>query len=1373
MAVIRTTFQDTAAFQAALDSAEAAGANVVAVLNQGGGALSEFANGAVITSRTNTRATGFVNGGGTFVLDGSGFLRPPATITHLRYNDNSPVATIDFFTNITVSATGAVTGTVNRLVYNSTNLDFDFLGSINIQNPAVTRISSLSVAIAGPTVVRSSFQGAVTVNNGVFSGTVTATSLKVDGQYLRATGLSNVPYSVLDSNDANLITMTLLSGNDTIFGKGLNQTLDGFGGNDTLNAGLGNDILNGGDGNDTLNGGAGIDTLLGGAGDDIYIHAGAADTIVENPDEGSDTIRAAETFTLPDASQNIENLTLTGLLAINGTGNNLANVLTGNAAANVLTGGTGDDTLIGGAGNDQLVGGEGNDTYVIGQGTDVLIENPDEGTDTVRSNRSVTLNLAPFTEIENAVLTGMAAINATGDSGDNLLTGNAAANVLTGGAGDDTLTGGAGLDRLRGGLGDDLYLMSVGDVIVENSGEGTDTVQSAITHTLGAHFENLTLTGLLAINGTGNDLANVLTGNAAANMLTGGAGDDTLTGGDGNDTLNGGAGIDTLLGGAGDDIYIHNGVADTIVENPGEGSDTIRAAVSFTLPDAGQNIENLTLTGLLAMNGTGNDLANVLTGNAAANVLTGGAGDDTLIGGVGNDQLTGGDGNDVYVIGPGADVLTENLNEGTDTVHSAITHTLGANFEKLTLTGLLAINGTGNDLANVLTGNAAANVLTGGAGDDRLTGGLGNDQLIGGESDDTIIGGMGVDNLQGGIGNDLILLASAAEFAAGERITGGDGIDTLRYTGNAPVTLTLTSHVASMEHVQIADPAGDASGTAAINVNAVAVVNGLNITGNAGNNVLTGTAQADTISAGAGMDSVNGRGGDDVIEFGSSDYVAGELINGGAGADTIRLTGAGQTLDLTAIPNADISNIEIIDLAGGGNRLNLAAADVLAINSTHILRVDGSVGDTVNAGSGWSFDRIVNDGGQTYAQFVQGGALLQINTDISHDIEIAIQLSALDGTNGFQVSGKAVFDYSGRSVSAAGDVNGDGFDDLVIGAPYADPNGFASGASYVVFGQAAGFPANLNLAALDGANGFQLSGEAVFDRLGWSVSAAGDVNGDGFDDLLVGAFGADPNGGDSGASYVVFGKASGFSANVNLSSLNGANGFQLSGEAFLDGSGGSVSAAGDVNGDGFADLLIGAPNADLNGNGSGASYVVFGRDFRGEVDFLGTSGSDTLTGTAENEILIGGLGNDTLTGGAGDDRLAGGLGNDLYQINRGDGQDIITENDSTPVNNDRLLYGATINPSDLVLSRQVNDLRIALHGTTERVTIDNWYADPATAQVETIQAGNGQVLLNTQVDQLIQAMATFSQQNGGLTWDQLIDQQPQQVQAVLAANWQS
>jgi hypothetical protein len=145
----------------------------------------------------------------------------------------------------------------------------------------------------------------------------------------------------------------------------------------------------------------------------------------------------------------------------------------------------------------------------------------------------------------------------------------------------------------------------------------------------------------------------------------------------------------------------------------------------------------------------------------------------------------------------------------------------------------------------------------------------------------------------------------------------------------------------------------------------------------------------------------------------------------------------------------------------------------------------------------------------------------------------------------------------------------------------------------VVFGKAGGFDANLELSSLDGSNGFEISGKNTGDQSGYSVSSAGDVNGDGFDDLIIGAYRANQNG--SGASYVVFGKAGGFDANLELSSLDGSNGFEISGESNGDASGFSVSSAGDVNGDGFDDLIIGASGADPNGKYSGASYVVFGQ----------------------------------------------------------------------------------------------------------------------------------------------------------------------------------
>ena len=196
------------------------------------------------------------------------------------------------------------------------------------------------------------------------------------------------------------------------------------------------------------------------------------------------------------------------------------------------------------------------------------------------------------------------------------------------------------------------------------------------------------------------------------------------------------------------------------------------------------------------------------------------------------------------------------------------------------------------------------------------------------------------------------------------------------------------------------------------------------------------------------------------------------------------------------------------------------------------------------------------------------------------------------------------------------------------------------------------------------------------------------------------------------------------------------------------------------------DQLYGGQGDDSLNAGSGNDLLNGGDG----IDMLdGGSGDDQLIGGAGSDLLAGGSGSDQFTAGSGDDTVTGGSGNDLYNFYRGDGQDRIVDSDASPGNSDHLIFGTMISPLGLVLSRQANDLRLAIHGSEDSVTIQNWYTSP-TNQVENLEAGNGLHLMNTQVNQLIQSMASFSQQSG-LTWDQAIDQRPQDVQTVLAASW--
>ncbi|MDD5276902.1 MAG: calcium-binding protein [Methylovulum sp.] len=299
------------------------------------------------------------------------------------------------------------------------------------------------------------------------------------------------------------------------------------------------------------------------------------------------------------------------------------------------------------------------------------------------------------------------------------------------------------------------------------------------------------------IKGDANN--NILNGGEDNDRLYGFAGNDILYGNGGNDWLNGGLGIDKLIGGAGNDTYIVDNTGDTVKERGGQGVDTVRSSISFTL---GNYIENLFLTGTAALNGTGNKLANIITGNAADNTLKGNdgddnlkgrAGDDLLDGGMGKDILAGGTGNDTYIVDNKNDSIIERHDTGTDTVEALRSWALGANIENLVLIG--GADGIGNALDNNITGNNGGNTLRGAAGNDILNGKTGVDALYGDTGNDLLkIEDFNGDVIDGGSGSDILDIYGSDQHID-LSITGVSifGVETIKFSGAGHNGLTLTA----------------------------------------------------------------------------------------------------------------------------------------------------------------------------------------------------------------------------------------------------------------------------------------------------------------------------------------------------------------------------------------------------------------------------------------------------------------------------------------------------------------------------------------------------------------------------------------------------
>jgi hypothetical protein len=649
-------------------------------------------------------------------------------------------------------------------------------------------------------------------------------------------------------------------------------------------------------------------------------------------------------------------------------------------------------------------------------------------------------------------------------------------------------------------------------------------------------------------------MANI-TGTSKADSLTGTSNADRIRGLAGNDTLSGAGGADTLFGGFGND-------------KTGSGADRLNG-------------------------GGGNDR---LDGEDGNDTLNGDNGNDVIVAGRGNDAIDGGSGNDRVLAEGTLDQYAFNLSSGalrmTDEIagrdgRDRLKHVEAVLFSdgyRLSLTGA---NNNPYAVADTATTTEGKSVLV-----DVLANDFDPDTTIFGKSSTLSIESVGDPSGGGTVtisaGKVLYDPGNAFDFLD----AGATATDTFEYTVSdgkggtwtTTATVTITGTSTSLANLDGANgfrldgiASGDVSGTS--------VASAGDVNGDGFDDVIVGAPGADGASGASFVVFGKAGGFPAAISLSSLDGKTGFRLDGVASrdlsGDSVASAGDvnGDGFDdlFIGAPFAGASYIVFGKAGGFGATLDLSSLD-----GKTGFRLDGAGTSVASAGdlNGDGFGDLIV--GSSYVVFGKAG-----------DFAATLDLSSLDGKTGFRLDGGAIYDRSGAA--SAGDVNGDGFDDLIIGAREADPNGSSSGSSYVVFGKAGGFAATLDLSSLDGKTGFRLDGEATLDRSGHSVASAGDVNGDGFDDLIVGALTASTNGYYSGASYVVFGKPGGFASTIDLSSLDGKTGFRLDGESAFDYSGFSVASAGDFNGDGFDDLLIGARAASPAGDYSGASYVVFGK----------------------------------------------------------------------------------------------------------------------------------------------------------------------------------
>ncbi|NOT14789.1 MAG: calcium-binding protein [Methylotenera sp.] len=609
------------------------------------------------------------------------------------------------------------------------------------------------------------------------------------------------------------------------------------------------------------------------------------------------------------------------LLKVNGsagsdkfTGTDNAESISGAAGNDKLFGNGGNDTIDGGVGKDVMFGGTGDDTYVVDNAGDKVTEVSGAGTDTVKSSINYTLGA----NVENLTLTGAAA-NGAGNALDNEITGNAKANVLVGNAGNDTLNGGVGKDSMAGGTGNDTYVIDASDVIAEAANEGTDTIIANFSYTLKDNFENLTLTGTADIDGDGNAANNVIIGNAGDNVLDGGDGNDSLSGGDGDDillggegnnTLNGGAGADILSAGDGNNTFIFDR-EDTLIIGAGAGSDTYvidDSALEDMLIDGGTS----SVTGdqlVNVVNFTGTSQSTVASTLGSANALDTikftQSGDFTNLEFVNVERVELASGVGITL---SAEAVTEAYDSlDVDGVNPGVHFygVAGGAAETVTIQG---------DYDEAFTFTPAATVV----GATPVVYTRADFQL-----DDATIG-------------DLfhnVNLVTDLQAGSAALVTAHPGKVYAREDGsNSNETILGSEGV---------DNADGRLGNDLIN-------------GNGGNDLLKGQGGADTVNGGDGNDimliggfATGVLGAYGKADDGNAEWVAGDVINGGAGVDTLRITVGANAADHTiTLTDANFIGMERVEVGATVGRLNVENSDLQLLNDHFFLNAGQTVTTT-------------------------------------------------------------------------------------------------------------------------------------------------------------------------------------------------------------------------------------------------------------------------------------------------------------------------------------------------------------------------------------------------------------------------------------------